>query len=87
MATIVEYYEVRYDSGFELGGAYTCARFLSLSAAEEYVKLDRFRYLNKTKQRLVVYDNVKELELQKRVDLREAALKKLTDEERLILGV
>lgn len=87
MATIVEYYEVRYDSGFELGGAYTCARFLSLSAAEEYAKLDRFRYLNKTKQRLVVFDTVKELELQKREDLRESALKKLTTEERLILGV
>jgi len=87
MATIVEYYEVHYDSGFELDGSYTCARFLSLSAAEEYAKQDRFRFVSKNKQRLVVYDNVKELELQKREDLREEALKKLTPEERLILGV
>lgn len=87
MATIVEYYEVMYDDGFTLGGAYVCARFLSLSAAEEYAKLDRFRYINKTKQRLVVYDTVKELELQQRIDIREAALKKLTAEERLVLGI
>lgn len=87
MATIIEYYEVKYDSGFEINGAYTCANFLSLSAAEEYAKMDRFRYVNKTKKRMVVYDTVKELELQRREDLRENALKKLTDEERLILGV
>lgn len=87
MATIVEYYEVMYDSGFEIGGAYTAARFLSLSAAEEYAKLDRFRFVNKTKRKIVVYDNVKELELQQRIDIREAALKKLTAEERLVLGI
>lgn len=87
MATIVEYYEVMYDDGFALGGAYTCARFLTLSAAEEYAKLCRGRYVSKLKKKLIVYDTVKELELQKREDLREAALKKLTAEERLILGV
>ena len=87
MATIVEYYEVNYDDGFALGGAYVCARFLTLSAAEEYAKLDRFRFVAKTKRKIVVYDNVKERELQQRIDIRESALKKLTAEERLALGV
>jgi len=88
MATIVEYYEVMYDSGFEISGAnYVCAKFLSLSAAEEYAKLEKFRYVCKTKKRIVVYDTVKDLELHKRQDLKETALKKLTPEERLILGV
>lgn len=89
MATIIEYYEVFANVGWEGPGERNpvAARFLTLSAAEEFAKLDRYRYVSKTKQKLVVYDNVKELELQKRADLRENALKKLTAEERLILGV
>ena len=89
MATIVEYYEVIQDSsGFDIDfRPYPCARFLSLSAAEEYAKLDKYRRVNNTRCKMVVYDTVKELELQKRTDLREAALKKLTPQERLILGV
>lgn len=89
MATIVEYYEVIQDSGgFDIDfRPYPCARFLTLSAAEEYAKLDKYRRVNKTKSKLVVYDTVQEIEDQKREDLREAALKKLTPQERLILGV
>lgn len=89
MATIIEYYEVMQDSsGFDFDSRpYVCARFLSLSAAQEYAKTGKYRRVNNTRCKMVVYDTVKELELQKRTDLREAALKKLTAEERLILGV
>lgn len=87
MSTIIEYYEVKYDSGFSVYEPSTCACFLTRSAAEEYAKLDRFRYVDKNKKRMVVYDTVKELELQKQADLRESALKKLTIEERKALGI
>lgn len=87
MAIIVEYYEVIYDFGFEIDSSYVCARFTTLSAAQEYAKFDRFRYVSKLKKKIIVYDNVKELEIQAREDLRNAALAKLTNEERLVLGI
>lgn len=89
MATIVEYYEVFADAGWNRLGENNpvAARFLSLNAAEEYAKLDHYRYVSKTKRKLIVFDTVKEVELQHRENLRQSALKKLTDEERLILGV
>lgn len=87
MATIIEYYEVSYDDGFSRSGSHVCARFLTLSAAEEYAKLDRFRYVNKMRRKIMVFDTVEEVEIQKRDDIRQSALNKLTIEERLALGV
>ena len=87
MASIIEYYEVSYDDGFSLSGPAVCARFLTLSAAEEYANLAGCRYVNKTKRKITVFDTVEEAEIQKREDIRKSALNKLTSEERLALGV
>jgi len=87
MATIIEYFEVLDDDGYNRDGPSSSARFLSLIAAEKYAALNRNRYVNKTKKKIIIYDSAEEVDLHKREDLKQSAISKLTTDERVALGV
>lgn len=85
MATVIEFYPVTDDGLY--GPIRTLARFLSKSAAEQYIRETRRPYHLGSKTTITVYDSAKEAH---EVDLNERksiALAKLTADERKLLGL
>ena len=87
MATIVEYYEVRKKSGLMYDSDYVIAKFSSHEEAENFKNMTKDTYVNKCKKRIVIYDTAEEANTKYTDEMKEQALKKLTIEERLALGV
>ena len=86
MATVIEYYAVMCENdGYSDN---TVARFLSRSAALEFAKRNPSRYyVEHIKRTFTVYDTVQEYDEVETVKIRQAALAKLTPEERVVLGL
>lgn len=90
MATVIEYYAVMCETDGYSGGVgdNIVARFLSRSAALEFAKRNpTWYYVEHTKRTFTVYDTVQEYDEVETVKIRQAALAKLTTEERTILGL
>ncbi len=86
MATIIEYYEVHKD-GWCLD-QHIVARFLSKNAAESFVATNpKSYYMVPTPKKLIVFDTPQEFFDQRNDNIKQNALAKLTDAERLALGV
>lgn len=84
MATVLKFYMVNESFDRE---SWTVARFSTMSAAEEYAKKSPYYSYSKNPQTITVFDSVADLEQSRTVSARDAALAKLTPEDRAALGV
>lgn len=84
MATVVKFYKVNESFDRE---SWTVARFTTMKAAEEYAKKSPYYSFSRNPETITVFDSVADLEQSRTVSAKEAALAKLTPEDRAALGV
>lgn len=84
MAIVVKFYKVNESFDRE---SWTVARFTTMSAAEEYARKSPYYSYSKNPETITVFDSLKDLEETRTVSAKEAALAKLTPEDRAALGV
>lgn len=84
MATVVKFYKVNESYDRE---SWTVARFTTMFEAEKYAKKSPYYSYSKNPETITVFDSVEDLERSRTISAREAALAKLTPEDRAALGV